>query len=116
MTLDELYTRRKDLIKLLNDTIDYRKKLSRLLPKAEREYRQAMSVMMVKLHNGEVEDIDKVAWTSCYDLAKGLNADLMFERDTHKYMMDTVQEKIYSVKLELRTIESDIESYRKGNV
>ena len=116
MTLDELYTRRKELIKLLNDTIDYRKKLSRLLPSAEREYRQAMSVMMVKLHNGEVEDIDKVAWTSCYDLAKGLNADLMFERDTHKYMMDTVQEKIYSVKLELRVIESDIESYRKGNV
>jgi len=112
MTLDELYTRRKELIKLLNDTIDYRKKLSRLLPKAEREYRMELTKQQVLAHN------EGMAYTALYNHCRGIEsvANLRFERDTHKYMMDTVQEKIYSVKLELRVIESDIESYRKGNV
>jgi hypothetical protein len=104
------------MFKQLHEVIDYRKKLSQELPEAERKYRQAMAMTIVKLHAGEIADYGKVAWSVCYNIAKGLNGDLMEIRDEKKYMLESSQEKIYALKLHINVIEGDIESFRKGGV
>lgn len=116
MDLSKMYERRSALSKQLDETISYRKKLSKELPEAERKYRKAMSETIVKLNAGDIEDYGKVAWTACYDIAKGINHKLMYKRDSRKYMYETTQEKIYALKLQIRIIDEDIKAIRHGNV
>lgn len=54
---------------------------------AEREYRKALAVEIVKLH------ADGVAWTVCQDLARGAEkvADLRYERDVARGVFEATQ-------------------------
>lgn len=112
MGLQECYDKRDELLKQLGEVIQYKKKLSQQLPKAEKEYRQSMAIIQAKLNSGDYKNYGSVAWTATYNLAKGINADLMEKRDEKKYMMESTQEMIYFLKLQLKIVEADIYSIR----
>lgn len=116
MDLNELYDRRKKLVKKLYNVIAEKEEYGKALSQAENEYRKKLSKTMVKLNAGEIEDYGKVSWTSTYNIAKGIVADLMEKRDFNKYMYEVSEEKIWALRLEIKIIEADVNSFRNGNV
>jgi hypothetical protein len=90
---------------LLIDCVDAMKHTGRKLAESEYKYKIALRKEILRLH---VED--KVAWTACYDMARGLEevALLRMKRDIHKSDYECCVEKINAVKMEIRLLEKEI--------
>ena len=118
--MQDLIEQRSDLIVLLNDCIEYKKTNGRKLAIAEYEYKKARTLLMTRMmldgYEVDGEKTKKIAATACYQLAQGdpVVAKLKLERDYRQADAEVTQEKIYSVKLQLNIIESDLSNIRKG--
>jgi len=118
--MQDLYEQRNDLIQLLNDCIGYKKDNGRALAVAEYEYKKARTLLMTKmvLDGYESEDgkTKPIAATAVYNLAQGDPevAKLKLERDYRQADAEVTQEKIYSIRLQLKIIEEDLKNIRKG--
>jgi len=91
---------RKQLMEAVNDM----KASGRYLATAERDYKIALRKEIFRLH-----EEDGVAWTACYDLARGDDnvARLRFKRDVHKSDYETALERINAIKVEIRLLEKE---------
>ena len=97
--------------KKLVQATEQMKQSGRYLATAERDYRIALRKEILRLHCE-----DGVAWTSCDNIAKGSEevAQLRFRRDVHKSDYESWQEIINCTKLELRILEGEINTERRG--
>jgi len=107
----DLMTAMSETRKLLNDCLIFYKNNGRQLADAEMKYRIALRKEVFRLRQE-----DGVAWTACYDLARGQEdvAKLRFERDIRKSDYECCYEKILQLKIELRIIENELTAERQG--
>ncbi len=95
----------------LNECLIFYKNNGRKLAESEMKYRIAVRKEVFRLH-----EEDSVAWTACYDLARGDEevAKLRFERDVRKSDYECCYERILQLKMELRILENEIAAERQG--
>ena len=102
----------QDLVKALReqrlqliDCVTAMKQTGRLLAQAEYDYRIGYRKEVFRLH-----EVDKTAWTSTADLAKGDEtvAKKRFKRDCYKSDYQCFLEKLNCIKIEIRLLENEI--------
>ncbi len=115
MSLFQDHEIRDNLLKDLDDAIKIKKERGYTLANAECHYRielsKAMAIAMVEgIPQLSIEK--KVAATVTYDLCRGIPeiAKLRQERDVAKILMETVQEKVYALKIRIKIVEQDIQN------
>ena len=115
--MQELIEERNQAKIMLNDCIQYKKKVGRELAQAEYNYKKKRTewlyIVMMQGYDGS----KPIAATSANDFVKGIPevADLILARDLLKADHDVTQEKIYQLRFELKIIENDIASIRMGS-
>ena len=118
--MQDLYDKRSELVKHLNESIIKKQKLGKIYAEAEYKYKTERTKLMAKMmiigyetENGLTKPI---AATAVYNMAQGDKevAKLKYGRDLAMYEMDVVQENIYSLKLQINIIENDLKNIRKG--
>jgi hypothetical protein len=109
--MQELMVKRETIVKNLNECITNYKNEGRNFAKARYLYTVAWKQETLRLH---LED--KVAWSSCNELAKGDEtvANLRFLKDVRESDRNVAYEKILVLKFELRLIEGDMAAIRQG--
>jgi hypothetical protein len=120
----DIYNEVEEIRKDLSKYIKYLRQTNKELAKAERDYRMKLSTRILELHtegykgtiNGKEYDTDSVAWTTCWDLARGLPgvAKLRFRRDIAKGEKESVMQKVYAVKREMEFLVDELKAIRKG--
>lgn len=108
--MQDLYNEIQKLRNELNLAIEFAKKRGQDLAKAERDYRVALSQKIL------IERDNKVPVTIISDICRGDKeiADFKFNRDTQEVLYKSAGERINATKLEIRIVESQMESMRKG--
>jgi|GEM_PF-5244412 len=118
--MEELYSKRKQLIEDLNKSIVKKQELGKIYATAEYKYKSERTKLMAKMmilgyetENGLTKPI---AATAVYNMAQGDKevAKLKYTRDLAMYEMDVVQENIYAIKLQINVIEEDLKNIRRG--
>ncbi|MBU5424993.1 hypothetical protein KQI41_01105 [Tissierella pigra] len=94
----------------LNLAIEFAKKRGQELAKAERDYRIALAKKIL------IERDNKVPVTIISDICRGDTeiAELKFNRDALEVLYKSAGERINATKLEIRIVEGQMESMRKG--
>lgn len=118
---NELGKQRQLLKKLIKSLQENNRRLAR----AERAYREQLSIKMLELkvdgYTGQLGDrqvsTEPVAWTKTAELARGLPevAELREERDILKGEKEATMQKIYETKMHLGYLEAELEAIRKGD-
>jgi hypothetical protein len=85
----------------LVDSVKHMKELGRGKAEAERDYKRALREAIITMRLN-----DNVAWTACSDLALGMEnvSELRYRRDVYESDYECAKEKIYILKLRLRTL------------
>ena len=119
-TYNELQEKREKL----TDLIHYLRVNNKKLAKAERDYRMELSKTILQLntegYKGEIDgkeyDTSNVAWTSTWNLARGLPevAELRYERDIAEGEREATMQKIYQVKKDIDHLMEEMKAIRKG--
>ncbi len=101
----DLYIRKIELIDLINKAITEYKKRGIERAKTEREYRIALSAEVLE------QKAEGTKVTIISDICRGKKeiADLKFKRDVADTLYKSAEEAINAYKLELRTIEGQIQ-------
>jgi len=120
----DIYSEVEEIRKDLSEYIHYLRKTNKKLAEAERDYRKKLSLMILQLHTegysgtiqGKEYETDSVAWTTCWDLARGLPevAKLRFRRDIAKGEKESTKQKIFQTKKEMDYLVSELEAIRRG--
>lgn len=108
--MQDLYREMNKLREELNLAIEFAKKRGQDLSKAERDYRVALAKKIL------IERDNKVPVTIISDICRGDAeiADLKFNRDTQEVLYKSAGERINATKLEIRIVEGQMDSLRKG--
>ena len=118
--MQELYEIRSNLIEKLNTLIKNKRDYGKLLAEAERIYRKeltsTMATMLLEGFEFNGKKSKPLAATAVYNMDRGIAkvADLRAKRDGYDVLADTIQESIYSTKLQISIIEDDIKNVRRG--
>ena len=123
-SMQDTYVQLQEERELLSKLIKSLQQYNRKLAKAEQDYREEFTKKCLELKvNGYEGDIDgeyintePVAWTVTKDLARGIPevAEKRMERDSLQGEVDAIKQKIYQTKIEIRLLESEMESIQKG--
>lgn len=123
--MSELYNANKDQRQLLSRLIKSLQKLNRQEAKAEHDYRLAYTKTVMKMNTygfeGELDGknyaTDSIAWTAAIRIAKGVPdvAEKRERRDLIKGEKEAVMQKIYQTKLEIGSLEKEIEAINRAD-
>jgi hypothetical protein len=103
--MDE-YLKFKQTREELITTVNEMKDAGLALARAENDYRKELSKKILLLRT------DNVAWTACYDIAKGSDevADYLFKRDIAEVVYNSLQEKVNVLKIEVKIQENELKN------
>lgn len=108
--MQDLYNEMQRLRNELNLAIEFSKSRGKELAIAERDYRIALAKQIL------IERDNKVPVTIISDICRGKEdiAELKFKRETLEVLYKSAGERINATKLEIRIVEGQIDSMRKG--
>ena len=108
--MQDLYNDMQNLRNELNSAIKLAVDRGKELAVAERDYRIALAKQIL------IERDNKVPVTIISDICRGKEdiADLKFKRETLEVLYKSAGERINATKLEIRIVEGQMDSMRKG--